>query len=659
MNKKYLIPLLALVLVLIFTICLNAEENFYYGYITYIEKGCKVKREFAPSLEEAVLNFPLIPGDEIFTSKTSRCEIQFDNGTIIRLNKNTELKIETILAQSLTSPRKITTLLLNKGEIYVMNKNYRREIFQFITPNAAIKLKDNSVSKIGVNENGETYFQVIRGKGYIKYGPNERELKTKKVQKSERVLVNLNHQLISQELVKDTDFDLWNEVMNEHFKEIHWGRSKIPDPIYKFPKAVIYFAERYADRYGEWIYTDLFGYVWKPHYSNYYPGGAWMPYRYGRWVLINGELFWVPAEPWGWVPYHFGIWHWTPKWGWIWIPGSTFHYGLVGWFYTGFYIGWRPWTLWDYWFWYDYWINPYYYYWNTWYYYQYRDIPGEEIISSGRKYIRHKISKEELKAPKKKPYSLPKEYKKIIKNLIFKSHELKKTVLHSPSKILNQFVFVKNKDLLSHRLSEKIIPYSKIKKEINISSLNKTLEKQINSSFLVKRTANLQFLNSVVYREEKSQSEYNDSINITLHRTQKSIEIDLKKSKKIKDRKFFDENREARILPRNFPDVLHKITKEKIPFVRKDRSSHIKRFRDWNPDIRWAIKKGVNIVYSSQTNEIICPSLRISSTTISSYGNYSSSSRGGYSSISKSGTHRGSRGDPSRGNTRAGNTNKD
>ncbi|MCP2519614.1 FecR family protein [Candidatus Aminicenantes bacterium AC-708-M15] len=602
------------------------EEKYYFGYITYTEKGCKIKRSSSPQFEEVILNFPVIPRDEIYTSK-GRCEIQFDNGTIVRLDKNTELKIETIMAQSLTSRWKITTLLLNRGKVYVMNRNYNRELFQFITPNTAIKLKDDSVSKIEVNERGETYFQVIKGKGYIQYGPSEKELKKVEVKKSERVFVNSNHRLISRELVIDSDFDLWNEIMNEHFKEIHFGRSKVPEPIYRYPRAVIYFAQKYSSMYGEWIYTDLFGYVWRPYYSNYYPSG-WMPYRYGRWVLINGELFWVPAEPWGWVPYHFGVWHWTEKWGWIWIPGSAFHYGMVDWFYSGLYIGWRPWTLWDYWFWYGYWSYPDYYYWYAWYYSRYENIPGEEVSVPYKRRIRQRISKEELKSPKRKPYKLPEEYKKIVKNLIFSSNEIKKTILHPPHLIVNQYLFIKKTDILSPELSKKVIPYSEAKDKIKINPLGKIFKKQVFSSFLVKRIAQLQLINSIIYSNERTES---------YQKIPESLDIGKRMKEASKKSNRGDNKQNISISLREFLDVMPEISKEKSLTKNRIPSSRM-RFRDWNPDIRWALRRGINIVYSSRTNEIICPSIGISSRTVSSGGSYSG--RGTYRSTSSRGIGR-------------------
>lgn len=71
------------------------------------------------------------------------------------------------------------------------------------------------------------------------------------------------------------------------------------------------------------------------------------------------------------------------------------------------------------------------------------------------------------------------------------------------------------------------------------------------------------------------------------------------------------------------------------------------RFRDWNPDVKVALRSGLNIRYSSRTNEIHCPELRLSSrglvaskARISGGGlNFSGSG----SSLSSSGSSSGSR----------------
>ena len=92
----------------------SPKTKIYFGHISfdnvkYDGKDPVVIREGRTSPEIAVLNLPLAPGDTIRTSEARRCEIQLDTGTIIRLDLNAEIKIETILAQSLSSKMRSLT----------------------------------------------------------------------------------------------------------------------------------------------------------------------------------------------------------------------------------------------------------------------------------------------------------------------------------------------------------------------------------------------------------------------------------------------------------------------------------------------------------------------------------------------------------------------
>ena len=138
--------LLSLSVLFIFTVILTftpgnfvyAEESTY-GHISYVDKEAKVIREDHTE-HKAVVNLPVTSGDQVVTSNKGRCELQFDNGTIIRLDKNTRLKVTTILAPSLTSRWKVTTLHLLEGQIYTMIQSYNREMFQVLS-NAAPRNK--------------------------------------------------------------------------------------------------------------------------------------------------------------------------------------------------------------------------------------------------------------------------------------------------------------------------------------------------------------------------------------------------------------------------------------------------------------------------------------------------------------------------------------
>lgn len=297
----------------------NDKRNFYYGHISYIEptpdgRDPVILREGSPRPEPGLLNSPVGPGDIVRTSSDRRCEIQFDSGTIVRLDFDTEVKVETVLARSLSSSQQISNLALVTGRIYVMYKEYdRREVFQILTANAAVKMRHNSVSTIAAAADGSSDVQVGLGRARVLFGADLARLKEQEVRKLERFVVLKSHQSQMASFIEDTDFELWNRDINARFAELHEGLTVLPKPLQRLPPAVFHFAQKFGNRYGEWLWDDYLGYVWRPYIDNMaYPWG-WQPYYYGHWAYAGGQMFWIPQEPWGWVPYHLGIWHWDKK----------------------------------------------------------------------------------------------------------------------------------------------------------------------------------------------------------------------------------------------------------------------------------------------------------------------------------------------------------
>lgn len=303
---------------------LNANENMHYGYISYLDGNAKVVR-LDGSQAKGIINLPLVPGDKIITGESDRCEIQFDNGTVMRLDKNTVLGIETILAQSLTSSRKLTTLYLDQGEIYAIVKSYKRENFQVITDNAAVLMNSNSLNTVHYDVDQGTSIYVERGKVKVLYGSEARKVKWETVKRKKGFRVTPSHQLV-EGLKRDMEFVFWNEKINKNHRELHYGVSRVPKPVYKYSKGIVEFAQKWSTLYGEWIYDDIFGYVWRPYEKQF--AYSQRPFYHAQYVNVNGQLFLVPSQRWGWAPAHLGTWVWMNKRGWVWIPGDSFSTGV-------------------------------------------------------------------------------------------------------------------------------------------------------------------------------------------------------------------------------------------------------------------------------------------------------------------------------------------
>jgi len=305
-----------------------ADDSEAFCYVSLLEGGVFVRQAGSSEPKTAVVNFPLLPGDAVETGEKSRCELQFDNGTILRMDSQSNLNIKTLRADSLTSNKKITLLELTEGRIFSMNNTYNRELFQLATPLAAVKMAGDSTTTIAVEGAGTRIF-VDRGKIGVLFGDPEKKLDKKYMRSGEGALITATHEWVRSDSRGGAEFQLWNEYVNKHFEGLHYGISKLPKPIYQFPPGVVRFAEKWSSLYGEWEYNDLLGYVWKPYDDSFkYPDRR--PFFHARFVTANNQLYMVPTQPWGWIPAHLGNWVWMNKNGWVWIPGTAFKPGMYG-----------------------------------------------------------------------------------------------------------------------------------------------------------------------------------------------------------------------------------------------------------------------------------------------------------------------------------------
>lgn len=575
----------------------------YFGHISYIENQESrpiVYKEDQLSPEYAVLNFPIAPGNTIQTQNKGRCEIQFDTGTILRLEENTEIKLETVLAQSLSSRKKMTNLVLKEGSVYVMYKSYMvLELFQVMTPNAALNIDKNSVALLSFQEDGTTEIEVIRGKVSALYGLDENSLEQEKIKQSQAVRIGKEHKLEYIEETPSSDFISWNKSINKNFQELHEGKSPIPKPVYRYPDAVIYFAEKYSTVYGEWIWDDFYGYVWRPFHYRYYPSG-WHPYSYGQWTAVNGQMFWVPREPWGWAPYHLGVWTWHQKKGWLWIPGSVFSPAWVCWDYvirpgmlTGYFM-WRPWTVLD---------------WADWSFMHVDMMPEDEDSGSGMPDPGiHHVSFHDVNQKNNPRFILAGSLKKIFKNVKKALKQGERDFFLSYSHISRSISLVKHEFITSPNIHEKII---------NMDEFGKDVEKALS---------------------QLSQDELHEKIVEAFHSLNSSQ--GMRKSVRT----------ESGLNTKGLSKAVS------LPMIKEPVSTNQEanqlRFRDWNPDIKVAGEMGVSIIYSGSRNEIVCPELRLSSgnvriSTISKISSgssfYSAAGRGGKISGVSSTSHSGSK----------------
>jgi hypothetical protein len=636
----------------------NGPEEFYYGHISYVDTKNEgqdpvVYRQGRANPESAVLNLPLGPGDTVATSNARRCEIQFDNGTIVRLDYDTELKIETIMAKSLSARQSLSNLVLAKGGVYVMYKQYNsKEIFQVVTGNSSIKLKHNTVAMVDVGKDRSTSIQVKYGQAQVLYGPDAENLKKQTVGKYEKLAISTDNKFAFQPYIEDTDFETWNKAVNQDFEALHEGISALPKPIQRLSPAVFYFAQQYGSYYGEWLYDQMYGYVWRPFMNNQmYPWG-WQPYIFGHWTSYGRQMFWVPDEPWGWVPYHLGVWQWDKNKGWFWIPGSAFAPAWVDWafFQYGGMYAWRPWSMWD-WMWYSDWdymwgmygYSPYFGgYYSSFYpwFYQGAYYGGGQGAGPALK-ILDKVSRDQLKKSAEPPFPVPREMKGVVKALLQSLKKGDEDARASLEALGKSAYVVKGRDLTAPGIRAKAVTLESFLKTVDGLPSNAPQKMMLSLPPITGKNS-LQAATRAFNRN----AAVGEVRNYGIPGSGQGV-VDRASPSRSPQRPLPEAIKS--MLPGSKPGIM---PQRSLPApLRSTMSMPTARIYDWNPDMKIARKLGVDIRYSSPTNEVYCPQLRVSSGGIlyenvrkawrgggSSDGGYASGSSGSGGSGSSSGT---------------------
>jgi hypothetical protein len=288
-----------------------------------IEGDVQIKTQYTSEWFPAAVNMPLRKGDRFWIPEDGRLEIQLNEGSFLRLDKNSSLEIESFDENAFQ-------FYLAEGRAYVNFRGLRDDAILIETPGFSVYAYDRSNFKIDLSRHGYQEVSVLNGLVYV-------EERSGRIRVSAGKTLSLkgdNYADIS--LLGHPDaWERWNRDRDRIYEERRYSYRYLPEEL----KIHSYD----LDTYGKWAYTNEYGYVWRP---TVVVSAGWAPYRLGRWAWIGGDYVWVSYEPWGWAPYHYGRWAFRVSLGWFWVPpvrGSVYWGpGYVGWVHTPTYVSWIP-----------------------------------------------------------------------------------------------------------------------------------------------------------------------------------------------------------------------------------------------------------------------------------------------------------------------------
>src|SRR5437867_253666 len=321
MARRFFLPGLLVALTCSFALA-GSKYDSGIARLSFLEGHVSFQHEKDADWAGAAVNLALQAGDRIYTGEDGRAEIQFDEGSVLRLAEKTDIEILS-LRDDLIQVRilvGLTTLTMRSGVGFEVN-----------TPAAAFNALRKGVYRIDVRDSGDT--DAIVRKGVLDVANNSF---SRRVETGELLHVTAGEKS-TQALSRYEERDEWDEWNDRRNADLLAFESR------KYLPADANVGVRELDRYGRWVVVEDYGPAWVPLYVD----AGWSPYWDGRWCYRPyWGWTWVSYEPWGWLPYHYGRWYYTTGFGWAWIPGASFGFhfwspGLVR-FYQG--PGWVSWA---------------------------------------------------------------------------------------------------------------------------------------------------------------------------------------------------------------------------------------------------------------------------------------------------------------------------
>jgi len=288
------------------TIPAFADSQVRIVRLSNVEGTVKVDRNTGEGYENAFLNMPMVEGMKLATKDDGRAEIEFEDGSTLRVTPKTTLEFMALSLRD--SGARVTIMTLRAGQAYV---NYlakqKEEEFKIAFSNETIPLTRAAHLRVDV-DSGDAVVAVFKGDVQVQ-GPSG----TFDLSKNNSATFNLlagDTYTIAKNIEEDP-FDDWDKQQTKYQQE-YARKGSYNDMPYGYGVSDLNY-------YGSYYNVAGYGWMWQP----YFTGVGWSPFADGAWLFYPGFGYtWVSAYPWGWMPYRYGSWAFVPGYGWMWAPGA-------------------------------------------------------------------------------------------------------------------------------------------------------------------------------------------------------------------------------------------------------------------------------------------------------------------------------------------------
>lgn len=282
----------------------RADSQIRIVRLSLVDGTVQIDRATGQGYEKAIMNMPVTQGTKLRTAGDARAEVEFEDGTTLRLASDSEVEFPVLSLRS--DGGRVTAVHADRGTAYFDFRHKKDDDFRVAFAGKEIALDRSVHFRLTLN-NDEAQIAVYKGDLTLK-GPVE-EAKVKKQETLTLDLRDANRYDLAKGIAPESD-DRWDSNRIE-YHDYYSSASYSHSPYYYGRSDLSY--------YGGWSSLPGYGMVWRPYDVAY----GWDPFSYGAWTWYPGFGYtFVSMYPWGWTPYRYGSWVFAQGFGWCWRPGG-------------------------------------------------------------------------------------------------------------------------------------------------------------------------------------------------------------------------------------------------------------------------------------------------------------------------------------------------
>ena len=283
-----------------------AESHVRIVRLSEVQGSVQIDRNTGQGYEKASPNMPLVEGMKLATKADGRAEVEFEDGSTVRITPDTKIEFTALSLQE--SGAKVSTVTLTQGLAYVdYTARQKDNVFTVIFKDEKIRPEEAAHFRVDL---AEATAGVAVFSGEIKVDGLSGPIELSKNKSATFDLTDGNKSTLAKN-IEQQPFDAWDKQQNK-YQQQYASKGSYNNYPYQYGVSDLNY-------YGNYTNVPGYGNMWQP----YFAGVGWDPFMDGSWMFYPGAGYtWVSAYPWGWMPYRYGSWNFVPGYGWMWAPGG-------------------------------------------------------------------------------------------------------------------------------------------------------------------------------------------------------------------------------------------------------------------------------------------------------------------------------------------------